>query len=591
MRIKPLSIFIANQIAAGEVIENPASVVKELLENALDAKATSITIDIGFGGLNQIKISDNGVGIVADDLMLAIAPHATSKLVQLEDLSTLTSMGFRGEALASIASVSRLTLSSKPAAQQEAMMLQPTEQAYQLLPCARNQGTTIDVRDLFYNAPVRRRFLKSERSEYLAIELMVKRFALSAPNIALLLKHNGKLVFELPAATCEQTKRLRIQRLLGKLFIDASIHIEVEHAGMALVGWVSGAGYQRSQNDKQWIYLNQRMVKDKLIYHAFRQAYDNRLYPGKHPACVLYLTIPSQEVDVNVHPTKHEVRFQQPRLVHDFIGKHIQQALAHIEPTLEPAFATVSCSFEQRSNPDINAVVLCEDLSPRKTSATLIESYDNLPAEPMSYRLPERIGPHPQNENKENVPSGRRPAFAAMSHRYATHWMILNPLFGLMTWNGNAYLVNMARAQQERGLFHLNLQALPLASRPLLVPVSEIFSDDTCTHLEGSFALFLKFGLHLERIDSRVVIRTLPVVLPQLNVKQLLALAVSSPLTEAHMPMLLMSCLSTDAHQLSMEDKALLSDYLIHHLEQDPLSIRSWCLSLDIDRCQELMRA
>ena len=160
-----------------------------------------------------------------------------------------------------------------------------------------------------------------------------------------------------------------------------------------------------------------------------------------------------------------------------------------------------------------------------------------------------------------------------------------------MTWNGNAYLVNMARAQQERGLFHLNLQALPLASRPLLVPVSEIFSDDTCTHLEGSFALFLKFGLHLERIDSRVVIRTLPVVLPQLNVKQLLALAVSSPLTEAHMPMLLMSCLSTDAHQLSMEDKALLSDYLIHHLEQDPLSIRSWCLSLDIERCQELMRA
>ena len=326
-RIHQLSAHVANQIAAGEVIERPASVVKELLENALDAGADTLSIDIGFGGLNQVKISDNGSGILADDLSLAIAAHATSKIEQLNDLYTITSMGFRGEALASIASVSRLSLCSKPASQENAMLLQVINGEANLTPCARNQGTTVDVRDLFFNTPARKKFLKTPLSEYQAIEAVVKRFALSSPMMALTLKHNDKQMLVLPAAHCDQTRLLRIKKILGKPFIEQAIYLDVSRAGMRLQGWVSGDSYQRSQNDKQWVYINQRMVRDKLMTHAIKQAYESVLYPGRHPACLLYLSIPAEELDVNVHPTKHEVRFQQPRLVHDFITSQILHAL------------------------------------------------------------------------------------------------------------------------------------------------------------------------------------------------------------------------------------------------------------------------
>ena len=535
MRIKQLSSAIANQIAAGEVIENPASVVKELLENALDAKAKTITVDIGFGGLNHIKVADNGMGIFSDDLYLAIAPHATSKLTQLNDLSTLTSMGFRGEALASIASISRLTLSSKPAHQKDAMMLQSDGESHQLITCARSEGTTIEVRDLFYNAPVRRRFLKSERSEYLAIEHMVKRFALSAPNITLHLHHNGKQTLELPAAVCEQTKRLRIQKILGKSFIEASTFLTVEHANMQLTGWISGENYQRSQNDKQWIYLNQRMVKDKLLYHAFKQAYENKLYPGRHPACLLYLTIPSHEVDVNVHPTKHEVRFQQPRLVHDFIGKHVNEAFMQSKESAPPSLATESTPMLLREN--------------------YIER-------PKSAHLP-------------------------LSFKQTTHWLLLNNQFGLITWNKCAYLFNIEVAQKTRGLFLMNP---PLASRPLLVPISQDCNQEECKRLQRSIPELAQFGIQLEIIKTRVIVRTLPVLLPQLNIKQMLAQVILKSPSMTELPCLLIACQPTDPDQFDAQEKEALGDYIIQQLEQNK-STHPWCLKLDVKHCQELMRA
>lgn len=318
MRIHQLPSLIANQIAAGEVIERPASVVKELLENSLDAGSDAIMIEIGYGGLNQIKISDNGIGIVADDLPLAIAAHATSKISTLNDLYAIESMGFRGEALASIASVAKVTISSKPETQDTAMSLRVQGTEMSITPCARNQGTTIDVVDLFFNAPVRKRFLKGEKLEFQAIETVVKRFALSAPGIALTLKHNGKQILALPPAINEQTRLTRMTRIMGSKFMKNAIYLDVERGAMRLYGWISDTGFQRSQNDRQWVYINQRMVKDKLITHAIKQAYDDLLYPGRFPACVLYFSIEHGEVDVNVHPTKHEVRFQQPRLVHVF---------------------------------------------------------------------------------------------------------------------------------------------------------------------------------------------------------------------------------------------------------------------------------
>ena len=535
MRIKQLSSTIANQIAAGEVIENPASVVKELLENALDAKANSITVDIGFGGLNHIKVADNGSGIYADDLYLAIAPNATSKLTQLDDLSTLTSMGFRGEALASIASISRLTLSSKPALQKDAMMLQSDGERRELITCARSEGTTIEVRDLFYNAPVRRRFLKSERSEYSAIEHVVKRFALSAPNIALHLQHNGKQILELPAAVCDQTRRLRIQKILGKSFIEASTFLSVEHANMRLTGWISGENYQRSQNDKQWIYLNQRMVKDKLLYHAFKQAYENKLYPGRHPACLLYLTIPSHEVDVNVHPTKHEVRFQQPRLVHDFIGKHINQAFMQSRESPPPPLTLVS------------------------TPMLLRENYIE---QPKSAHLP-------------------------LLHKQPLPWLLLNKQFGLITWNESAYLFNIEGAQQSRGLFLINP---PLASRPLLVPISHEYNQDECQRLQHSIPKLTQFGIQLEIINTRVLVRTLPVILPQLNIKQMLAQVILKAPSINELPCLLIACQPTDPEQFDAQEKEALGDYIIQQLEQNKPT-HPWCLKLDVQHCQEFMRA
>ena len=576
VRIRALPTAVANQIAAGEVIENPASVVKELLENSLDSKANSIAIDIGFGGLNQIKISDNGTGIMAEDLPLAIAPHATSKLSQLSDLATLTSMGFRGEALASIASVSRLTLSSKPATQENAMMLLLDGTSVELSPCARNQGTTVDVRDLFYNAPVRRRFLKSERSEYLAIEQVVKRFALSAPAIALTLKHNDKPIFELPAATDERTLHLRIKKLLGQDFIENSITLDVERAGMHLKGWISGPAYQRSQNDKQWIYLNQRMIKDKLIHHALKQAYEGRLYPGKHFACLLYLSIPTAEVDVNVHPTKHEVRFQQPRLVHDFLGSQLIEALSHTETTPHPPFGHLL--------PD----------SGEKGVLILQENYVQQPLFAIS----------PANESRI-IP-----------------WVILNKQFGLLTWKETPYLFDLHKAQLEYYRFLLNQQARPLLSRPLLVPIPIDYPIKDADRLQQ---LLARYGIHLEEKESRYIVRTIPICMPQLNVNTLFKQLLETSVTETELIAILAQHQLVDATQWSADQKEALGHFVIQQLEavdicstnlttptfrgssaesMDPADeprgvdvrlkgqpIPSYCLCLNIERCQELMYA
>jgi DNA mismatch repair protein MutL len=327
MRIKQLPPFVANQIAAGEVIERPASVVKELLENALDAEASTIVVEIEHGGLNNIKISDNGHGIHAQDLPLAIAAQATSKISQLEDLYALDSMGFRGEALASMASISKLSLCTKTEEAEHALLLTAIGNDVTITPAARSKGTTVTVNDLFFNAPVRKKFLKSERLEFLAVETVVKRFALSAPNLSITLKHNGKLVCELPPVVNETSQLQRLSKIFGPSFVKDARFLEVKQDNMQLSGWLSGREFQRSQNDRQWVYINQRMIKDKLLLHAIKQAYEGFLHPGRFPACLLYLTINKDLVDVNVHPTKQEVRFHEPRAVHDFCMQFLKEAL------------------------------------------------------------------------------------------------------------------------------------------------------------------------------------------------------------------------------------------------------------------------
>lgn len=318
-RIKQLSPLIANQIAAGEVIERPASVVKELLENSQDAGALNISIELGFAGLNQIKISDDGFGICQEDLPLAIQQHATSKIACLDDLYSIQSMGFRGEALASISAVSKISITSRTKTQAHAAKLVMENDKFVIVPSARVVGTTIEVLDLFYNAPVRKNFLRGERTELQYIEDIIKRFALAAPHISISVKHNTKEIFNVPASTCLNTRLLRIKKIFGSQFINSAISVDVASLGMRISGLLGSPSYQRSQRDKQWIYLNNRMLRDKLLQHAIMQIYQDYLPPGRFPACLLYLDMPPDFVDVNVHPTKHEVRFKSPRDVHDFL--------------------------------------------------------------------------------------------------------------------------------------------------------------------------------------------------------------------------------------------------------------------------------
>ena len=315
MRIHCLPTQLVNQIAAGEVVERPSSVVKELVENCFDAGATDISIHIEQGGARLIKIRDNGCGIVKDDLPLALSRHATSKIASLEDLEQVTSMGFRGEALPSISSVSRLTLISRTPATDCAWKVRAdgSERDFNPEPVPHPQVTTVDVRDLFYNTPARRKFLKTEKTEVAHIETLIKRLALSRFDIGFSLSHNQKTVFQLKPASTENQQLQRIAGICGSGFVDNAVKIDFAASGLALSGWVGLPTFSRSQQDMQFFYVNGRLVKDKLISHAVKQAYQDVLFHGRHPVFVLYLELAASLVDVNAHPTKMEVRFREGR--------------------------------------------------------------------------------------------------------------------------------------------------------------------------------------------------------------------------------------------------------------------------------------
>ncbi|MEX2130059.1 MAG: DNA mismatch repair endonuclease MutL [Pseudohongiellaceae bacterium] len=335
-RIALLSQRLANQIAAGEVVERPASVIKELLENCLDAGATKIEVDVDSGGAKLLRVRDNGSGIGKDDLALALSRHATSKIFSLEDLEHIASLGFRGEALASISSVSRLALMSRSVEANEdgAWKVEVEGQQMQPLvsPVAHAQGTTVEVRDLFFNTPARKKFLRTEKTEFSHIEEVIKRIALSRFDASFVLRHNQRVIYNLREATTEQEMLRRVALLCGPAFVDNAVHINMDGPGLRLWGWVSLPTFSRSQADLQYFYVNGRVVRDRLVSHAVKQAYRDVLFHGRHPAFVLYLELDPALVDVNVHPTKHEVRFRDSRLVHDFLFGSLHRALADITP-------------------------------------------------------------------------------------------------------------------------------------------------------------------------------------------------------------------------------------------------------------------
>ncbi|OTQ77421.1 DNA mismatch repair endonuclease MutL [Gilliamella apis] len=378
MAIQILSPQLANQIAAGEVVERPVSVIKELVENSIDAGSTQIDIDIEQGGSKLIRIRDNGGGIAKDELALALARHATSKISSLDDLDTIMSLGFRGEALASISSVARLTLTSRTADQSEAWQVyaEGRDMKPTIKPAAHPVGTSVEVLDLFYNTPARRRFLKTEKTEFMHIEEFVRRIALARPDVSFNLQHNGKLIKQYRASALEK----RVELVCGRTFVQKAVKLDWQHDDLLIQGWVAS----NEISDLQYFYVNGRVIKDKLINHALRQAYISRT--NEQQSYVVFLQIDPKQVDVNVHPAKHEVRFHEARLVHDFVYQAIVMALE---------------SNQQLTD---NEKVI---ITPNRQAAGENIFNQKIAAEPKSYSTTNVLPKKPINHVKENAIYGQ----------------------------------------------------------------------------------------------------------------------------------------------------------------------------------------
>jgi len=410
MPIRQLPPALINQIAAGEVVERPSSVIKELMENSLDAGATVVDVQIAEGGIRHIQISDNGHGIPKDELSLAIASHATSKISELEDLEAIHTLGFRGEALASIASVSRFSITSRHQAADHAWILNGDESP---APAKLQQGTRIEVRDLFFNVPARRKFLRTEKTEYSHVDQVFRRIALSQPSTAFTFSHNGKSIYQLPPANDETGLLKRVGTLFGKEFTSNSISVDEEAAGLALRGWVAQPTYSRSQVDQQYFYINGRMIRDKLVVHAIRQAYADVLFHGRHPAFMLYLTLDPSRVDVNAHPAKHEVRFRDGRVVHDFLFKTLHGVLSGTTAGEQPSvkadglLGITSTYSPPRSQSSLNireAVQTYQTLYGEPSSApTVSDSSKNEDIPPLGYALAQLMGVYILAQNTEGL--------------------------------------------------------------------------------------------------------------------------------------------------------------------------------------------
>ena len=333
-KIHLLSPRLANQIAAGEVVERPASVVKELLENSLDAEADHIEVNVEAGGVKQIRVRDNGHGIPRDDLALSLSRHATSKISDLEDLEAVGTLGFRGEALASISSVARLTLTSNVAGQEAGWQVFAEGRDMETMqkPAPHPVGTTVEVRDLFFNTPARRKFLRTENTEFSHLEEVVRRLALSHYEVGFTLRHNQRMIHQLRPAKSQAEKERRVASIFGARFIENAVVVNADASGLRLWGWVGLPTFSRTRADLQYFYVNGRTIRDRLVSHAVRQAYRDVLYGGRHPVFVLFLELDPAQVDVNVHPTKHEVRFRDARMVHNFLYSTLNRVLAAVRP-------------------------------------------------------------------------------------------------------------------------------------------------------------------------------------------------------------------------------------------------------------------
>lgn len=514
MRIQALPAQLINQIAAGEVVERPASVIKELVENSLDAGATRIDVDVEQGGGKLIRVRDNGGGIHPEDLRLALSRHATSKIASLEELERVSSMGFRGEALPSISSVSRLSIASRATGQEGGWSVSSDggDQFVDPVPSAHPQGTTVEVRDLFYNTPARRKFMRTEKTEFGHIETQLKRLALSRFDVSFSLSHNRKEVFTLPLASQILEQERRLAGLLGASFLEQVIHLDRDQAGLALRGWVARPVFSRSQADMQYFYVNGRMVRDKLVTHAVRQAFQDVLFHGRHPAYVLYLDLDPLQVDVNVHPAKHEVRFRDGRMVHGFIYSTLHKLLAETRPGQEI----------DRSTGEIRQVEVDQRTVPL---AAVPPAYQR----PLGFQVQERHASYQPSFDMQH-PSPMPPVTEgeAAADEVPPLGFALAQLKGIYILAENAsglVLVDM-HAAHERITYERFKRALlegGVSRQPLLVPVSVSVSSREADLAEVQQPLFGELGMEVDRLGAEtLVVRAIPVLLQGADAEKLL---------------------------------------------------------------------
>ena len=486
-RIHKLSTALVNQIAAGEVIQRPASVVKELLENSLDAGASEIKLDINKGGRLLISIQDNGQGIHPDDLPLALAQHATSKLISQTDLERITTLGFRGEALSSIASVSRLKLASRIADEEHGWVIDVTQgdAVSEQVPVGMVVGTSVEVRDLFFNTPARRKFLRTDNTEFFHIREIVRRVALSRYDVSFHLKHNNKTIFQCSAK--QKNFAERAQAIFGKTFLSNSFELDYERNGLRLWGWFGHPEIARNQVDQQYFYLNGRVIRDKQVNHAIRMATQDHLYTGKHAVYVLFLEMDVSHVDVNVHPAKHEVRFHQARDVHDFVFSALVQAC------------------DGRDNQE-------QMIQEQGAQYFSTQNYDR---------------------NFDSQSSLKSTMYATSSNKHwdksssdSNDFLLVEDRYLITQLKGETFLIDVPLCQEIIVLLKLENDYATggIRRRPLLVPLTMIVSIRDADFIESRAPAFERFGLKLERITpDSLLVREIPLLLEYADIISLLS--------------------------------------------------------------------
>ena len=545
MRIQQLSPRLANQIAAGEVVERPSSVVKELLENSIDAGASQIDIEVEQAGVKLIRVRDNAGGIHKEDLVLALCRHATSKVAKIDDLERVSSLGFRGEALASISSVSRMRLlsSQDDSGQGWVVSVEGRDMKAVLRPVAHGKGTTVEIQDLFFNTPARRKFLRTEKTEFTHLEDAVKRLALSCFNVGFSLCHNGRSVLNLKPAESVLEKERRIAAICGVEFVKNLLSVDVNAEGMRLYGWMGLPTFSRSQAVSQYFYVNGRIIRDKVVSHAVRQAYRDVLYNGRHPVYILYLDMDPCGVDVNVHPTKHEVRFRESRQVHDFLYRSLHRVIADVRPR-------EAAAIQDQNSLESGASIAVREEAPTQAAFDLLRTAQS----PDTGQVNERLSPSAQGIMGARMShQGAEYRSAPLAAQVSNYGALISTQRGLSVddqANGDVeqmpplgfalaqlhgvYIL----AQNREGLVIVDIHAAHerityeglkksfysegVVSQPLLVPLSISLSHNEVEITEYRYEVFSSFGFELEIMGlETLVVRQVPALLRDADIEAL----------------------------------------------------------------------